>query len=303
MAGICAELKEEFSCYLDGELEGGRQTEIANHLAECNDCRQEYEGLKTLSGLFAKGPRSQSLPVPDIWGALSQHLPSTCEVIKEDLSAYLDGELPLPAQEGVNEHLKECKTCAEVFRKLNVTNQLIAKSLGLPANLEVDLWSGVKARLNEDCALIAGELSVFVDQEVATLRHRAITGHLLECASCQAEFGELSRVGDLVRTHYQPVFPENFDLWPGIKREINVIPLNAGSKGATQPVSMAAYRSNKLALVAVAAVAVGLAGTLAFLLNTPSVKPIQMVSAEAYLLESAMAEPGDSAESVVYENQ
>jgi len=212
MPAICNELRDDLSCYLDNELDSKRKVEIADHLLECETCRKEYEGLKSVSSLFARGPRDESLPVPDLWAAISKKLPSTCMVIQEDLSAYLDGELPLPAQEGVNEHLKVCADCRDQFKKLNVTNQLISKALELPANLTVDLWAAVKSRLNEDCAVIRKELSVFVDQEVATLRHRGITSHLLECPTCQLEFNELSQVGDLVRTHYQPKFAENFDL-------------------------------------------------------------------------------------------
>lgn len=301
MPAICTDFKDDLSCYLDNELDNSRKLEIADHLLECENCRKEYEGLKAVSSLFARGPASESLPVPDLWQSIQDKLPDTCSVIREDLSAYLDGELPLPAQEGVNDHLKDCALCRDQFKKLNVTNQLLAKALELPANLNIDLWDGVKSRLNEDCAVIRKELSVFVDQEVATLRHRAITSHLLECPSCQQEFNHLSQVGDLVRTHYQPKLEESFDLWPEVKRAINVIPLNAGDRSKSQ--NGAPSNRKRLALAAVAAVAIGLTGALTFVVSTPNNKALQPVSAEAYLLESAMMEPADSAEAVVYENQ
>jgi anti-sigma factor RsiW len=300
MAGTCIDLKEDLSCYLDNELEGGRKAEVASHLLECEDCRKEYDNLKAVSSLFSKGPGSPSLPVPDIWESLSKSLPGTCEVLKEDLSAYLDGELPLAAQEGVNDHLKACSPCAADFKRLNQTNQLISAAMELPPGVEVDLWSAVKSRLNEDCALIRSELSVFADQEVPTLRHRAITAHLLECPDCQREFNQLSQVGDLVRAHYQPSLPENFDLWPEIKRAINVIPISSAERAKPNVVTVASRKP--LALFAAACVAVGLAGAFTFVVNTPSGKKIEPVSAEAYLLESAMMEPADSAEAVVYEN-
>jgi len=48
---------------------------------------------------------------------------------------------------------------------------------------------------------------------------------------------------------------------------------------------------------------VGIVGSLAFFLNVKPDAGVRPVSAEAYLLESALMEPPDSAEAVVYENQ
>lgn len=302
MAGTCTEYCEDLSSYLDNELDSARKADISGHLLECDQCRRQYDDLKAVSNLFAQGSSAgQGLAIPDLWEQLSASMPSVCEVIQEDLSAYLDGELPLAAQEGINEHLKQCGGCQQQLKRLNLTNQFISKGLELPAAVPVDLWDGIKSRINADCALIRGELSVFVDQEVATLRHRAVTGHLLECPDCQREFNDLSQVGELIRTHFQPEIPADFDLWPEIKRSINVIPLHAGASERPQ---LSAHASRKqMVMSAVAALVIGLTGTLAYLVSIPGGKSIQPVSAEAYLLEQAMTEPSDSAEAVVYENQ
>ncbi len=301
MNTTCTRIKEELSSYLDNETSSMVRSEIADHLLECECCRQECEGLRAVSQLLSKKLPGEELPIPDIWGQVSAHLPNMCEVINDDLSAYLDGELPLSAQEGINSHLKECFNCRDKFKKLNATNQLISKALELPQTLIVDLWGGVKSRLNADCTLIRSELSVFVDQEVATLRHRTITRHLLECQECQEEFNGLSQMGDLIRTHYQPVLPEDFDLWTGIKRAINVIPITTGERSKQ---NLGTTHARKyLVLLTAAAVAVGLVGTLTFVTNTVGNQAVRPVSAESYLLESAMAEPADIAEAVVYENQ
>src|SRR5208283_3909395 len=128
-----------------------------------------------------------------------------------------------PAQEGVNIHLKECATCLESFKALNATNRLLVKGFELPAAQVVDLWSGVNARLNADCALIDNELSAYLDQEVVTLRHRAITKHLTDCQNCRDEFSHLSLVGDMIRESYKPDIPSDFNLWPGIKSKLAVV--------------------------------------------------------------------------------
>jgi len=293
----CSGIKEDLSGYLDEQLDATRKAEIVDHLADCGPCRQELDDLRALSRFLGQGMRAESTELPDLWAKLSERLPSTCELISEDLSAVLDGELPLASQEGVSQHLKGCEPCRQKFRQLNATNQLLAKGLELPDRIKVDLWPAVKAKLNEDCALIQSELSVFVDQEVATLRHRAITSHLLDCPACRSTFSQLSQVGEIVRNFYQPKLAEDFDLWPEIKAKLQVVPFAAKAKPKPRPFS------HRLYLVGAAAVVVGVVGSLTFFLSTPNSSGIRPVSAEAYLLESAMMEPADSAETVVYENQ
>lgn len=297
MTGSCTAFREDLSCLIDGHLEGERRSVLSQHLTECAGCRRQYESLQSLKGLLASGMRADSVEAVDIWEGLSVKLPGVCEVVQDDFSAYLDSELAPPAAEGVRQHIKECSPCRVKFSQINATNQLLSRGLSLPAGLKVDLWVAVKSRLNEDCALIQNELSAYIDQEVATLRHRSITAHLLNCPTCRGLFNQLSEVGDLVRSLYQPIFPDNFNLWPEIKSKIQVLPF--AQKAKPKPRIL----TNRLYLVGVAAVILGIAGSLAFFVNTKPDTGLRPVSAEAYLLESALLEPPDSAEAVVYENQ
>jgi len=297
MLASCSGYKDDLSSLLDDQLEEARKADVSAHLTDCQSCRQDFEGLRSLSKFLGGALKSESMPVPDIWSALSGKLPGVCEVMEEDLSAYLDGELGANAQEGVAQHLKDCEPCRDRFKALNATNQLLSKGLELPASVKVDLWASVKSRINEDCALIESELSAYVDQEVPTLRHRAITAHLLECPSCHGLFGQLSSVGDVIRASYVPDIPEDFDIWPEVKAKLQVVPFTVKAKPRPKLVS------HKLYLVGAAAVVVGVLGSLAFFLFGPVQPNVRPVSAEAYLLESALTEPGESAEEVVYENQ
>ena len=45
--------------YLDGELHGGQLRKVEMHLEECQDCREEYQSLQTLSWTL------QAAPAPD----------------------------------------------------------------------------------------------------------------------------------------------------------------------------------------------------------------------------------------------
>jgi len=223
---------------------------------------------------------------------------SICEVMEEDLSAYLDGELTPAAQEGVNKHLKECSTCLNSFKRLNSANRILGKGLELPLSIKVDLWPAVKAQLNEDCALIRSELSAYADQEVVNLRHRSITNHLIDCQDCRRDFNGVAAIGDLIRDAYRPEFAEDFDLWPGIRDKMQIVPFAPKASSGALANAKSSRRPRWVTGV-IAAVAVGFAGlVLSFAL--PKVDAGETISSESYLIESALVEPSDAAETAVY---
>lgn len=296
----CDKYKDELSALLDNQVGSNLKSEIESHLEACTECTVEFESLKAVSKLLGKAFGADS-EMPDIWSKIALDMPSVCDVIVDDLSAYLDGELTSPAQEGVNQHLKDCADCLAKFTALNQTNRLLAKGLELPSSLEVNLWSSIKERLSADCALIDNELSAYLDQEVVTLRHREITKHLTDCSNCQAEFGKLTNVGDIIRDSYKPSIPDDFDLWPSIKSKLQVVPFTAKTQAATTSKVKGVIDRRVYALAAVAAVFVLVFGLGAFWLNSPEQSNVRQVSAEGYLIDSSLLQPADKAEAVVYE--
>ena len=299
----CADFKEDISAFVDGELDAGRQSEISTHISSCGECHTFHTQMKQTSGLLAQSKLSAVAKCPDIWAAMADKMPTICQTIEEDFSAYLDGELIVPAKEGVSEHLQACSPCHGKFQDLSQVNGMLARAFELPGSIEVDLWSQIKSRLDEDCQLIRDDLSSYYDREVTPERHRTITGHLLECADCRDQLQMITQGGDLLRNHYQPDFPENFDLWPEIKAKMQVVQMAPREKRKKEGVGGVAFLRPIHVYAATAAVAIGvLAGvSLLFNVNTsPSVRP---VTAESYLIESALGEPADMAEAMVYENQ
>lgn len=296
MSAICDSFKDDLSAYLDGELDNARQTEVIEHLGICAGCSDECSSLKSMSALLAKGQESVGMDFSSLWQGIQSKMPTICEVIQEDLSAYLDGELIAPSKEGVADHLKTCPPCHEDFQNLSSVNGLISQGLKIPEQMQVDIWSGLAARLNEDCGIIGEELSSFYDREVTADRHRAVTSHLLDCADCRDHLQSISSNGDLLRAHYQPNLPEDFDLWPSIRAKIAVVPFAPRDK---KKKTLAARRLYAVAAVVAAGVLAAVAGFVNF--THPSVA-IAPVPAETYLIESALGEPADLAESVVYEN-
>jgi anti-sigma factor RsiW len=217
--------------------------------------------------------------------------------VQNDLSAYLDGELLAPAKEGIDQHLEHCAGCLQKFQQLSQVNNLLSKGLQLPEEVNVDIWAGVKARLNDDCLVINSELSPFIDREVATLRHRAITSHLTECNDCTHQFNQLSETGDILRTYYQPQLSDDFDLWPAIEAQIKVVPLEAAKEKRRAPNPV-----RRLSLVAAAVVA-GVLAYVGFMWYAQNNQPqVQPVTAEAYLIDQSLGDPADVAEAVVYDH-
>lgn len=297
-ACACDKYKDELSALLDNQVSAALKSEIDEHMLGCEDCKSEYASLESMSK-FLGSSFKEPAEMPDLWAKMAAEVPSVCDVILDDLSAYLDGELTSPAQEGVNLHLKECADCLAKFTALNQTNRLLAKGLELPATVNVELWSAIKERLSADCALIDNELSAYLDQEVVTLRHREITKHLTDCAACQSEFAKLTTVGDIIRDAYKPEIPENFDLWPGIQSKLQVVPFTP--KAAPAAPKVTGIDRRYYAFAAVAAVFVLVFGLGAFWLNSPEQSSIRQVSAEGYLIDSSLLQPADKAEAVVYE--
>ena len=294
---VCAEYKEDLSAYIDGQLDVSRRAELDEHMGICQDCISEHKRLREVVRIFALSNLAAAARCPDIWSSLNGKFPSVCEIIEEDFSAYLDSELIVPAREGVSEHLQACAPCHTRFQDLSRVNNLLSQGLELDSKIEIDIWSGLKNRLAEDCQLMKDDFSSFYDREVTSQRHRTITSHLLECSNCRDELTRISRTGELLREHYQPDLADSFDLFSEIKSKMNVVQFAPKEKRRKD-------LPNRRIMYAVAAVFLGgaLVGITLFFNFNPN-SNLKPVTAESYLIESALGEPADMAEAMVYENQ
>lgn len=296
---LCADFKEDMSAYLDGELDNGRQSELVQHLEDCGACQGHHTQMRQTVSLMAQSKLAAYAKCPDLWSGIASKLPSVCQTIEADFSAYLDGELIVPAKEGVSEHLQLCQPCHGKFQELSQVNGLLSRGLALDKTFEVDIWSQIKNRLDEDCLLIKDELSSFYDREVSAQRHRTITSHLLDCANCRDSLSMIAHTGELLRDSYQPEIPEDFDLWPEIKAKMQLVQFPKEKKRKDSP--WLQPRSLQV-LAASAAVAAGLVAAVTVFMSTSAVN-VKPVTAESYLIESALGEPANVAEAMVYENQ
>jgi hypothetical protein len=112
----------------------------------------------------------------------------------------------------------------------------------------------------------------------------------------------LTNVGDIIRDSYKPNIPDDFDLWPGVKSKLQVIPFTPKTQTASTNSKVKGVIDRRVyALAAVAAVFVLVFGLGAFWLNSPEQSNVRQVSAEGYLIDSSLLQPADKAEAVVYE--
>jgi anti-sigma factor RsiW len=290
---------QELDNFINDQLQPERKQKIENHLISCSNCRAKVEASNKLSWLLQNA--TQAPEIPDILPELLDKLPSVCQIMQDtDLSAYIDGELSKAAQEGIEAHLQQCKQCNAQLMKLKTTHQLLVRGLNLPTNVDINLWPQVSMHLEEDCKLIAGELSAYLDKEVDGLKHKTITVHLTTCSSCSSEFLRLSSVGDALRTFYQPTISDDFDLTVSIKEKIKVVPFTIRSVDSKWKKN---NYTRRVYVIGAAAIVIGLMGLLATRLQDQIlVKNISEVGAETYLIDSLLNEMGNTAEAIAYEN-
>ncbi|HPV86364.1 MAG TPA: zf-HC2 domain-containing protein [Caldisericia bacterium] len=56
----CKKIREEFIEYLEGSLSRGRHETFEKHLADCRECKKEFEAFKALTEKVAKHLESQA---------------------------------------------------------------------------------------------------------------------------------------------------------------------------------------------------------------------------------------------------
>jgi len=69
-----------------------------------------------------------------------------CESCTEDLTAYLDGELPLSRAEEISAHLRDCGPCSEELRELRLAGEFV-KAHALSLEPQPYLWNNLRGRI------------------------------------------------------------------------------------------------------------------------------------------------------------
>ncbi|HXG19759.1 MAG TPA: zf-HC2 domain-containing protein [Methylomirabilota bacterium] len=90
------------SQFLDQELEEKENYRITRHLTHCPDCQAQIERLRHTDRLIRSQLPESPLPLP----SLSPACPPLDGVV-----AYMQGSLPAPEAQQIEQHIQHCETC------------------------------------------------------------------------------------------------------------------------------------------------------------------------------------------------
>lgn len=143
----CELILLELSAFLDGELTSAAQEGVRVHLNDCQECIQYFRKLNTTNRLIVKALEFPEKSQLDLWPALRAQLNANCTLIKSELSAFIDQEMPMQRHRDITVHILECPTCSEAVRRFSGLGELIAKSYTPDAADTLNILSGVKSNI------------------------------------------------------------------------------------------------------------------------------------------------------------
>jgi len=139
-----------------------------------------------------------------------------CDEAREQLVAYLDGELSAEERQIVDIHLAGCRACRSEMTGFESTDDLLS-TLGGAIVPERDLAAAVLRQAKDGdpwCRHIRRELVALTDGELDAEAARPVEDHLAECEDCRAERDALVRTGDALAAWTIPDF--DVDLLPRV---------------------------------------------------------------------------------------
>jgi len=153
-----------------------------------------------------------------------------CDDVRENLVAYLDGELSDAEREAVESHLAGCPECTAERAGLESTGDLLGV-LARPVESSLDIAGNVLRAAGAEepwCGHIRRQLVAWLDGELTEKEERPVLDHLADCEGCEAEETALRRTGDALALWTVPAFET--DLRPRLRRALRggSLPLRLG---------------------------------------------------------------------------
>ncbi|PWT94882.1 MAG: hypothetical protein C5B53_12220 [Candidatus Melainabacteria bacterium] len=146
LPAACELILTELSAFLDGELTSAAQEGVRVHLKDCQECLKQFRQLNTTNRLIVK-----ALELPetrlDLWPNLKAQLNENCTLIKSELSAFIDQEMPMQRHRNITVHILECPTCSEAVRRFSGLGELITKAYLPQLSDNLNVLSGVRSHL------------------------------------------------------------------------------------------------------------------------------------------------------------
>lgn len=122
----CIEVKSLLSAYFDGELTAQKTDLIKMHLLQCPECNTELQNIYKVSSAVKTymTNNANNLPERDMAENTIAKF-EKCAEIKENLSAFIDGELDKDDVVKFCEHLLKCEYCRADYELMKSTQKAI----------------------------------------------------------------------------------------------------------------------------------------------------------------------------------
>lgn len=127
----------------------------------------------------------------------------------ELLSAYFDGELPLPEQQAIRQHVEDCLVCQVLYRNMATVAQT-CQAFSVPAASE-NFMAQLLAQLPPAMAHpTATTLSAYYDHSLTTDEQSQMTEHVQTCEACQQIVQQYSQLSHQIQTLPVPTASTDF---------------------------------------------------------------------------------------------
>ncbi|MCQ2753530.1 MAG: zf-HC2 domain-containing protein [bacterium] len=90
----CAQMDVLITFYIEGDLSRTLKSEVENHLKTCSSCRAKYDIIKTMLFDIKSSLNDESIATSTCNKYGTKTTSQQYRVFKNDLSAYIDNELP-----------------------------------------------------------------------------------------------------------------------------------------------------------------------------------------------------------------
>lgn len=138
----------------------------------------------------------------------------SCPYDRQDLSAYVDGEIDGEAEGLIREHLRTCRSCRREVGWLKTVSRMVHRLPRLEPDTAIT-WKaerlGQAHRRVPGCAVVLPQASALLDDELPPEDGQQVIAHLASCEACYRAFKEIERVSETIAAIPWAPVPEGLE--------------------------------------------------------------------------------------------
>ncbi len=212
----CARFEDELPAYLEGEA----RPYVAAHSQDCPSCEALLADVQSVQRAARELP--QETPSPMVWAKVRARLEeegalaaASCVQFEDELQARLEGE----ARPFVAAHSQDCPSCGALLADLQSLRNAARE---LPQETPSPMvWAKVRARLEEEGALVAAACLQFDDELEGYLEGEArpfVAAHAAACNSCRTLLADVESIHRAARD--LPLEEPSRAIWANVRARL-----------------------------------------------------------------------------------